>query len=66
MANKRRKKTLLVYDEKDIITSFKIGLEQTGLFDVDGFADPQLALSNISDVGLHYYDLLLIDIKMID
>jgi CheY-like chemotaxis protein len=56
-----RKKILVVDDEQDIITSFKIGLEESGLFEVDGFTDPKGALSNISD---HYYDLVLIDIKM--
>ena len=55
---------LLVDDEPDIITSFKIGLEGTGLFEVEAFTDPQLALSNFFKVGLGYYDLLLIDIKM--
>jgi DNA-binding response OmpR family regulator len=61
---KKRKKILVVDDEQDIVTSFKIGLEESGLFEVDGFTDPKGALSNISDVGLHYYDLVLIDIKM--
>lgn len=60
----RRRKILIVDDERDILTGFKKGLEETGLFQVDPFDDPQLALSNLSKVGLHYYDLLLIDIKM--
>ena len=59
-----RRRILLVDDEQDIITSFKIGLEETGLFEVDGFTDPKAALSNLSEIGLHHYDLLLIDIKM--
>jgi two-component system, OmpR family, response regulator ChvI len=41
-----------------------MGLEETQLFEVDVFTDPQLALVNLSKVGLHYYDLFLIDIKM--
>jgi two-component system, OmpR family, response regulator ChvI len=61
---KKYKKIFLVDDEQDILDTFKIGLEDTGLFEVDTLADPQLALSNISNVGLSYYDLLLIDIKM--
>jgi CheY-like chemotaxis protein len=48
----------------DIITSFKLGLEDTGLFEIDGFTDPQLALSNVEKLGLSHYDLLLIDVKM--
>ncbi len=61
---RKRKKILVVDDEQDILIGFKRGLEDTGLFEVDTFADPQLALSNFLKVGLHYYDLLLIDIKM--
>jgi two-component system, OmpR family, response regulator ChvI len=55
---------LVVDDEQDVATTFKVGLEETQLFEVDAFTDPQLALINLSQVGLHYYDLLLIDIKM--
>jgi two-component system, OmpR family, response regulator ChvI len=62
--NRTKRTILLVDDEQDITTAFKIGLEETGLFGVDAFTDPQLALSNLSKVGLNYYDLLLIDIKM--
>ena len=59
-----RRRILLVDDEQDIITSFKIGLEETGLFEVDAFTDPQLALSNLEKFRLSHYDLLLIDVKM--
>jgi DNA-binding response OmpR family regulator len=62
--NRTKRTILLVDDEQDITTALKIGLEETGLFGVDAFTDPQLALSNLSKVGLNYYDLLLIDIKM--
>jgi PleD family two-component response regulator len=62
--NKTRRKILIVDDEQDILTGFKRSLEDTGLFEVDTFVDPQLALSKFSKVGLNYYDLLLIDIKM--
>jgi CheY-like chemotaxis protein len=61
---KTQRKILLVDDEPDIITSFKIGLEGTGLFEVDAFTHPQLLLSNFFKVVSGYYDLLLIDIKM--
>jgi two-component system, OmpR family, response regulator ChvI len=61
---RRKRKVLVVDDEQDIITAFKLGLEETGLFQVDGFSDPKSALSNLSNVGLRHYNLLLIDIKM--
>jgi DNA-binding response OmpR family regulator len=38
-----------------------LSLEETGLFDVDAFNDPELALSNFKP-GL--YGLLLLDFKM--
>ena len=41
--------------------SIKNGLEDTGLFSVDTYNDPQLALSNFKS---DFYDLYLIDIKM--
>jgi two-component system, OmpR family, response regulator ChvI len=61
---RKKRKLLVVDDEQDIITSFKLGLEESGLFEVDAFTDPHLALSNLEKIGLSYYDLLLIDIKM--
>ena len=61
---KRQRKIFLVDDEQDVVISLKIGLEETGLFKVDAFTDPQLALSNLSKADLHRYDLLLIDVKM--
>ncbi len=64
MSDRHARTILLVDDEQDIITSLKIGLEETGLFEVDGFTDPKAALSNLSKIGLHHYDLLLIDVKM--
>ena len=54
-------KILFVDDEKDITMSIKSGLEDTGLFSVDTYNDPQLALSNFKP---DFYDLYLIDIKM--
>jgi CheY-like chemotaxis protein len=64
LSDRNSRTILLVDDEQDIITSLKIGLEETGLFEVDGFTDPKAALSNLSEIGLHHYDLLLIDVKM--
>jgi two-component system, OmpR family, response regulator ChvI len=50
----------LVDDEPDIANSLKTGLERKG-FDVDVFTDPTEALAKYKP---HYYDLLLIDIRM--
>ena len=59
-SNFSNKRVLLVDDESDITTSFKIGLEQYG-FTVSVYNDPRLALSEFK-AGLH--DLLLVDIRM--
>jgi hypothetical protein len=39
-----KKRVLVVDDEPDISFSLKEGLEKSGLFDVETFTDPQLAL----------------------
>jgi DNA-binding response OmpR family regulator len=54
------KRILLVDDEPDVTTTFKMGLESTG-YKVDAFNDPTEALANFS---MGVYDLLLLDIKM--
>ena len=56
-----KKKILMIDDEADITFTFKVGLEDTGLFTVDTFNDPQDVLSNFKP-GM--YDLLLIDLRM--
>jgi DNA-binding response OmpR family regulator len=61
-------RVLVVDDEPDITEAFKIGLEQNG-FEVDVFNDPLQALSKFEEEGAssfspHYYDLLLLDVKM--
>jgi two-component system, OmpR family, response regulator ChvI len=56
-----KKKILIIDDEVDITFTFKIGLEDTGLFTVDSFNDPQDVLFNFKP---SMYDLLLIDIRM--
>ena len=59
--NKRKKRILLVDDEPDLTYTLKIGLEDTGSFEVDAFNDPELALSAFKPGN---YDFLLIDIRM--
>lgn len=56
-----KRRVLVVDDEPDITFTLKEGLEKSGLFDVEAFTDPQLALSNFK---AGYYDFLLIDIRM--
>jgi two-component system, OmpR family, response regulator ChvI len=56
-----KKKILIVDNEVDITFTFKIGLEDAGLFTVDTFNDPQNALFNFKP---SMYDLLLIDMRM--
>ena len=56
-----RGRILLVDDNPDITFTVKIGLEASGLFEVDTFNDPELALSSFKP-GL--YDLALLDFKM--
>jgi CheY-like chemotaxis protein len=51
---------LIVDDEPDIISVFKIILEENG-FRVDSFNDPLIALSNFRPGS---YDLVILDIKM--
>jgi two-component system, OmpR family, response regulator ChvI len=56
-----KKRILIVDDDADILITYKKGLEESGLFEVDTYADPEEALSNFR-TGL--YDFLIIDIRM--
>ena len=59
--NDTKKRLLLVDDDVDITNSFSLALEDSGLFLVDAYNDPLLALSNYRP---NSYDLLLLDINM--
>jgi DNA-binding response OmpR family regulator len=60
--NSNSKRTILaVDDDSDITFTVKVGLEASGLFEVDTFNDPELALSSFRP-GL--YDLALLDMRM--
>ena len=59
--NRNKKRILVVDDEVDITLSFSLALEDSGLFEVDTYNDPLVALSNYRP---NSYDLLLLDIKM--
>jgi PleD family two-component response regulator len=54
------KRILLVNDEKDVISLFKMVLEMNG-FEVDSYTDP---LAVLSDFKANSYDLALLDIRM--
>jgi DNA-binding NtrC family response regulator len=56
-----KKRILIVDDEPDICSLFKMILEQNNEFTVHSFTDPLLALRNFKD---NFYDLLIVDIKM--
>jgi DNA-binding response OmpR family regulator len=55
-----KKRILLVDDEVDITTTYRMALEEAG-FQVDAYNDSSLALSEYNP-GI--YDLLLFDVKM--
>ena len=46
MQNKTKKRVLIVDDDPDILITYKKGLEDSGLFEVETFADPEETLSN--------------------
>jgi DNA-binding response OmpR family regulator len=59
---KGRKRILLVDDEPDNVRIFTIALRDAG-FEVAAFVDPGLALSTFKP---NYYDLLILDMRMLD
>jgi DNA-binding response OmpR family regulator len=48
-------------DQPDITLTIEVELEEEGLFDVDTFTDPEMALSSFKP---DLYDLVIIDIVM--
>ena len=48
-------------DEPNITDSFSLALEDTGVFEVETYNDPAVALSNFKS---NSYELVLLDIKM--
>ena len=62
MAGQNNKRRILAADDTpDITLTVKMGLEASGLFEVETFNDPELALSSFKP-GL--YDLALLDMRM--
>jgi CheY-like chemotaxis protein len=60
-STEEKMRILIVDDEPDIASLFKLGLEYDGGFKVDVYNDPITALSNYRPGA---YDLLLLDVKM--
>jgi two-component system response regulator ChvI len=56
----RPRRILVVDDDTDVISTFKMILEMNG-FEVDAYTNPTLALSNFKP---NSYGLLLLDIRM--
>lgn len=57
----RKKRIMTVDDEEDVVFCLNELLQENGLFEVDGFTDPQHALSNFRPGK---YDLVILDIRM--
>jgi DNA-binding response OmpR family regulator len=56
-----KSRILAVDDNPDITLTVKMGLESSGLFEVETFNDPELALSSFKP---ELYDLVLLDMRM--
>jgi DNA-binding NtrC family response regulator len=61
MKGATKKRILIVDDNPDITFTLKIGLEDSGLFEVQTFNAPRLALSSFNPGS---YDLALVDFRM--
>lgn len=57
----KRRRIMFVDDEYDVVYSLRAVMEATKLFQVDGYTDPIVALSNFRPKT---YDLVVLDIKM--
>ena len=52
---------MIVDDDEDAVFSLRAVLQENGLFDVDGYTDPQHALASFKPGE---YDLVILDIRM--
>src|SRR5918992_5770154 len=57
----RKNRIMIVDDDEDVVFSLRAVLQENGLFDVDGYTDPQHALSSFKPGE---YDLVILDIRM--
>ena len=60
-ARNKKKRILIVDDDPDITKTFGLVLEDSGLYEVDTYNEPLIALQNFRP---HFYDLALLDIRM--
>ena len=61
MPTDEKRRIMIVDDEYDVVYSLKTVLEETKLYQVDGYVDPLLALSNFKP---DTYGLVVLDIRM--
>jgi CheY-like chemotaxis protein len=57
----KKRRILIVDDDPDITKTFGLVLEDSGLYEVDTYNEPLIALENFRP---NFYDLALLDIKM--
>jgi CheY-like chemotaxis protein len=57
----KKGRILIVDDDPDITKTFGLVLEDSGLYEVDTYNDPLVALQNMRP---NFYELALLDIKM--
>jgi CheY-like chemotaxis protein len=56
-----KKRILIVDDDSDIAKTFGLVIEDSGLYEVDTYNEPLIALQNFRP---NFYDLALLDIRM--
>ena len=61
LSSNNKKRIMVVDDQPDITLTIEVELEEEGLFDVDTFTDPELALSSFKP---DLYHLVILDIVM--
>jgi CheY-like chemotaxis protein len=57
----KKRRILIVDDDPDITKTYGLVLEDSGLYEVDTYNEPLIALQNFRP---NFYDLALLDIKM--
>ena len=57
----KKRRILIVDDDPDITRTFGLVLEDSGLYEVDTYNEPLIALQNFRP---NFYDLALLDVKM--
>jgi two-component system, OmpR family, response regulator ChvI len=55
---------MVVDDDQDILYTYEAFLDDAEHYHVETFNDPQEALMHFAQLNLHYYDLVILDIRM--